>query len=253
MYDKQTVYAAAGTSTYVFADAVLQQIISMASSLSEGVMVLTDSTKASGTDYYNSLEFTLWNAVKLTITDTGTAGSTVNLTVKVTVNETEINAGYVPVALSTGGSIRKCIVRMGISTNHDAVVLRLTKQSSDYICLDTIIAKNGNVCMVSTDSTTGTPTATSINAMNKAFYNSATGLSQYSAFDRLGQGYPTVGQFEIMENKAFIENDTFRIQVDGLFDSTTIAPDVLIMMDNKEYYSLDDHTIMEVTANGNSN
>ena len=107
--------------------------------------------------------------------------------------------------------------------------------------------------MVSTDSTTGTPTATSINAMNKAFYNSATGLSQYSAFDRLGYGYPTVGQFEIMENKAFIENDTFRIQVDGLFDSTTIAPDVLIMMDNKEYYSLDDHTIMEVTANGNSN
>ena len=160
MYDKQTVYAAAGTSTYVFADAVLQQIISMASSLSEGVMVLTDSTKASGTDYYNSLEFTLWSAVKLTITDTGTAGSTVNLTVKVTVNETEINAGYVPVALSTGGSIRKCIVRMGISTNHDAVVLRLTKQSSDYICLDTIIAKNGNVYIVSTDSTTGTPTAT---------------------------------------------------------------------------------------------
>ena len=80
MYDKQTVYAASGTSTYAFADAVFRQIIAMAQN-SEGVMVLTDSTKASGTDYYNSLEFTLWNAVKLTITDTGTAGSTVNLSV----------------------------------------------------------------------------------------------------------------------------------------------------------------------------
>lgn len=53
---------------------------------------------------------------------------------------------------------------------------------------------------------------------------------------------------EIIKNKVFLASDTSnrQVTVNGMYDVSTVTKDTLRVIDSKRYYSLDEHTIMEV-------
>lgn len=88
------------------------------------------------------------------------------------------------------------------------------------------------------------------NIINTIFYMTDGDSTPVTKADRLPYAYDESNEnnVEIIKNKVFMKySSTNRfVTVTGLYDVSTVTKDTLRVIDGKRYYSLDEHTIMEV-------
>lgn len=238
-YSKKVIYSATHTTEIAksYFDVAAKYLISLADSN----FVLTSSVTDSETNLYSSVTFTVFGTYDLTFSISA-GGATAPVAVVGSRDSTQLFSMSVATASSNSSPLKMTVLKI---SNDNTVCLRFINCSNTMITNDIIITKKSNIVMISNKSVSGTVTQMA-NAMTEAFYNSSTNIRQYTAFNRLGYDYPATGQVEIIENKAFLESTALTVQVDGLYDCTTVTPDQLIMMDGNQYYCVDNHTLMEV-------
>lgn len=77
----------------------------------------------------------------------------------------------------------------------------------------------------------------------------ASKINSYQKTNRVNYLYsPTnSSSIEIIKNKAFVDNSNVNLEfvTSSLWDCSTIAPLSTLVIDNKEYFSLDEHTLIE--------
>ena len=75
-------------------------------------------------------------------------------------------------------------------------------------------------------------------------------INSYKKIDRVNYFYsPTnSSSIEIIKNKAFVDNSKANLEfaTSSLWDCSTIAPLSTLIIDNKEYFSLDAHTLITI-------
>lgn len=78
----------------------------------------------------------------------------------------------------------------------------------------------------------------------------ASKINSYKKTDRVNYLYsPTnSSSIEVIKNKAFVDNSKVNLEfvTSSLWDCSTIAPLSTLIIDNKEYFSLDAHTLIEI-------
>ena len=88
------------------------------------------------------------------------------------------------------------------------------------------------------------------NISSAIYYMTDTASTPVSKTDRLPYIYDESNEnaVEMIKNKVFLTSGTSnrKVTVSGLYDASTVTKDTLRVIDGKRYYSLDEHTIMEV-------
>lgn len=88
------------------------------------------------------------------------------------------------------------------------------------------------------------------NISSAIYYMTDTASTPVKKTDRLPYIYDESNEnaVEMIKNKVFLTSGTSnrKVTVSGLYDVSTVTKDTLRVIDSKRYYSLDEHTIMEV-------
>ena len=89
-------------------------------------------------------------------------------------------------------------------------------------------------------------------ATRETFFDFSDGLQKYTMVSRLPYDNNNSTKLEIITNKVFLQGTQKNFVSTGLIDCTTTTADALIAMDSKNYYAVDNNTLMEVVINENS-
>ena len=89
-------------------------------------------------------------------------------------------------------------------------------------------------------------------AMGETFFDFSDGLQKYIIASRLNYDNDNSTKLEIISNKIFLQGKQKNFVSTGLIDCTNTTADALIAMDSKNYYAVDNNTLMEVVINENS-
>lgn len=135
---------------------------------------------------------------------------------------------------------------IAIGKNHAFYIVLGSHNESDF----SPFSNAGNKLMITGNGIkSGTAYASSYTeyVINSTF--NASKINSYKKTDRVNYLYsPTnSSSIEIIKNKAFVDNSNVNLEfvTPSLWDCSTIAPLSTLIIDNKEYFSLDAHTLIE--------
>lgn len=211
---------------------------------SENFVFLSGTEVTENSGDYISAEFQIFGGFKMavsTVMTSGTSNSYVKIRTKT--GDTELWSQNITVSNSVPSTATTRTAKIKYAENDSVIVLRFCDKNLSSVSADLIFVK-----------TTDKKIAAFKNgiAMGETFFDFSDGLQKYIIASRLNYDNDNSTKLEIISNKIFLQGTQKNFVSTGLIDCTNTTADALIAMDSKNYYAVDNNTLMEVVINENS-
>ena len=237
MYRDETISINATLNTFM-----VQFINSLLECVSENFVFSSGTETVENSGDYTSAEFQIFGGFKIAVSGATQSSSTyvkVDLTKDGT---TIIQSQQVAIGSSSSSAVVRT-ARIKFAENDSVIVLRFYDKNLSGVSADLIFVKTTDKKIAAFKNSIAT---------GETFFDFSDGLQKYMVVSRLPYDNNNSTKLEIITDKVFLQGTQKNFVSTGLIDCTNTTADALIAMDSKNYYAVDNNTLMEVVINENS-